>query len=150
MIGMVAAAWPEPDVIMKLISVCVRNIATPFSALGIWLTTLASALIMVSRMDASERIRETPEATPITMAVPQQVRMPASDLVGISRQSAVLAFQMGDGFSNAILPWAGATAGMVGLANCSFTAWFKYILPLFLIWTVEGMVLMGIATMIGY
>ena len=83
-------------------------------------------------------------------AATMPIMTPVADLVGISRQSAVLAFQMGDGFSNAILPWAGATAGMVGLANCSFTAWFKYILPLFLIWTVEGMVLMGIATMIGY
>lgn len=83
-------------------------------------------------------------------AATMPIMTPVADLVGISRQSAVLAFQMGDGFSNAILPWAGATAGMVGLANCSFSAWFKYILPLFLIWTAEGMVLMGIATMIGY
>lgn len=83
-------------------------------------------------------------------AATMPIMVPMADLLGVSRQTAVLAFQMGDGFSNAILPWAGATAGMVGLAKVPFPIWFKYIIKLFFIWTVIGMLFMLAAVMIGY
>ena len=83
-------------------------------------------------------------------AVTMPVFIPVADLVGMSRQTAVLAFNFGDGFCNFILPHAAATMGFVGLANIPFTKWFLYAAKLFLIWVVVGIILLMAATMIGY
>lgn len=83
-------------------------------------------------------------------AVTMPVFIPVADLVGMSRQTAVLAFNFGDGFCNFILPHAAATMGFVGLANIPFTKWFLYAVKLFLIWIVIGIILLMAATMTGY
>lgn len=76
--------------------------------------------------------------------------VPVADLVGISRQTAVLAFNFGDGFCNNILPHAAATMGFVGAAGIPFGKWFSYMIKLFLLWIVVGCVMLMIATVIGY
>ena len=68
----------------------------------------------------------------------------------MSRQTAVLAFQMGDGFSNSILPTSSATMGYLSAAKIPYDKWLKFLLPLFLIWVVIGAVFMLIATYTGY
>ena len=45
-------------------------------------------------------------------AVTMPLMVPVSDLVGISRQTAVLAFQLGDGFSNSVLPMSSSLMGL--------------------------------------
>lgn len=76
--------------------------------------------------------------------------VPVADLVGLSRQTAVLAFNFGDGFCNNILPHAAATMGFVGAAGIPFGKWFSYMIKLFLCWIVVGIVMLMIATVIGY
>lgn len=83
-------------------------------------------------------------------AVTMPIFVPVADIVGMSRQTAVLAFNFGDGFCNFILPHAAATMGFVGCANIPFTKWFQYIIKLFAIWVVIGCILLMIATTIGY
>jgi uncharacterized ion transporter superfamily protein YfcC len=83
-------------------------------------------------------------------AVTMPIFIPVADLVGISRQTAVLAFNFGDGFCNFILPHAAATMGFIGCANIPFTKWFKYAIKLFAIWCVVGCILLIIAAQIGY
>ncbi len=83
-------------------------------------------------------------------AVTMPVFIPVADLVGMSRQTAVLAFNFGDGFCNFILPHAAATMGFIGLANIPFTKWFLYAAKLFLLWVAIGIVLLMAATVIGY
>ena len=57
---------------------------------------------------------------------------PVGDLVGVSRQVAVLAYQFGDGFANMIVPTNAVLMGILGIAGVSYGAWFKFCLPLFL------------------
>lgn len=83
-------------------------------------------------------------------AASMPIMVPAADLVGISRQTAVLAFNFGDGFCNNILPHAAATMGFVGALNIPFSRWFQYVIKLFAVWVVVGCVLLMIATVIGY
>lgn len=83
-------------------------------------------------------------------AVTMPIFIPVADLVGMSRQTAVLAFNFGDGFCNFILPHAAATMGFVGCANIPFTKWFKYAIKLFALWCVVGSVLLIIASQMGY
>ena len=68
----------------------------------------------------------------------------------MTRQTAVLAFNFGDGFCNFILPHAAATMGFVGMASIPFTKWFRYAIVLFGLWCVVGSALLMIASQIGY
>ena len=83
-------------------------------------------------------------------AASMPIMVPVADLIGMTRQTAVLAFNFGDGFCNNILPHAAATMGFVGLAGIPFGRWFRYAIKLFLIWFVIGCILLMIATAIGY
>lgn len=83
-------------------------------------------------------------------AVTMPVFIPVADLVGMSRQTAVLAFNFGDGFCNFILPHAAATMGFVAQANIPYTRWIRFIAGLFFIWLVIGTGLLMLATIINY
>lgn len=75
---------------------------------------------------------------------------PMSDILGISRQTAVLAYILGDGLSNLIIPTNGVLMAMLGLARVSFEKWFKLILPLFVISMIFALIFIAIAIVIGY
>lgn len=83
-------------------------------------------------------------------AVTMPLMTPVADLVGISRQTAVLAFQLGDGFSNSILPTSSALMGYLVVSKIPYTKWLKFMVPLFLLWTLAGCIFMIIAVGIGY
>ena len=83
-------------------------------------------------------------------AASMPIMVPVADLLGMSRQTAVLAFNFGDGFCNNILPHATATMGFVGAAGIPFGRWFSYAIKLFLLWVVVGCILLMLATVIGY
>ena len=57
------------------------------------------------------------------------IMTPLADIVGIRRQTAVLAFQFGDGFTNAIIPTHGTLCASLGVAGIPFNKWFKFALP---------------------
>ncbi len=83
-------------------------------------------------------------------AVTMPLMVPVSDLVGISRQTAVLAFQLGDGFSNSVLPMSSSLMGYLAVSKIPYSKWLKFMLPLFGIWTALGCLFMLGAIMIGY
>lgn len=83
-------------------------------------------------------------------AVTMPLMVPVSDLVGISRQTAVLAFQLGDGFSNSVLPMSSSLMGYLAVSKIPYSKWLKFMMPLFLIWTVLGCLFMLGALIIGY
>lgn len=75
---------------------------------------------------------------------------PLSDILGISRQTTVLAYILGDGLSNLIIPTNGVLMAMLGLAKVSYEKWFKLVLPLFIISMILALVFIAIAIAIGY
>jgi uncharacterized ion transporter superfamily protein YfcC len=75
---------------------------------------------------------------------------PLADILGISRQTAVLAFILGDGLSNIIIPTNGVLLAMLGIARVPFEKWFQFILPLFLVTTVVAIAFIALAITIGY
>ena len=83
-------------------------------------------------------------------AVTMPLMTPVADLVGVTRQTAVLAFQLGDGFSNSVLPTSSALMGYLAVSKVPYTKWLKFMMPLFLLWTLAGCVFMIIAVGIGY
>lgn len=75
-------------------------------------------------------------------ALTMPIMAPFSDLIGIARQSTVLAFQFGDGFTNMITPTSGVLIGCLGIAKVPYNLWFKYIWKLILVLIVIGFLLM--------
>jgi uncharacterized ion transporter superfamily protein YfcC len=75
---------------------------------------------------------------------------PIGDLVGVTRQVSVLAFQFGDGFMNMIVPTNPVLMGILGLAGIPYDRWFRFILPLILKLFVAGSLALIIAVWIGY
>jgi uncharacterized ion transporter superfamily protein YfcC len=75
---------------------------------------------------------------------------PLSDVLGVTRQTAVLAFTSGDGFSNTIIPTSGVLMAMLSLAGIPYQKWLKFMLPLFLILIGISAVFLAIAVYINY
>lgn len=65
-----------------------------------------------------------------------------SDLIGLSRQINVLAFQFGDGFTNMITPTSGVLIGALGIARIPYAKWVKFIFPFILFLIIVGFLLL--------
>lgn len=64
---------------------------------------------------------------------------PLGDLVGVTRQTTVLAYQFGDSFSNVLSPNVGYFIASLGAVNISWAKWAKFVFPLFIIWFLIGL-----------
>jgi uncharacterized ion transporter superfamily protein YfcC len=65
-----------------------------------------------------------------------------SDLIGVSRQATVMAFQFGDGFTNMITPTSGVLIGVLGVARIPYEKWVKWVWPFILVLTLVGALLL--------
>ncbi len=83
-------------------------------------------------------------------AATMPIMTPLADVIGLTRQTAVLAYQFGDGFTNSIIPTSAVLMANLSVAKISYDKWLKYILPLMGIWVVMGAIFMVIATIINY
>lgn len=70
------------------------------------------------------------------------IMAPFSDLINLSRQTTVLTFQFGDGFTNMITPVSGVLMGCLGIAKIPYNIWFKFIWKLILILFILGFLLL--------
>jgi len=75
-------------------------------------------------------------------ALTMPVMAPFSDLVNVSRQATVMAFQFGDGFTNMITPTSGVLIGALGIAKIPYEKWVKWILPFLAILVILGWLLL--------
>jgi uncharacterized ion transporter superfamily protein YfcC len=82
--------------------------------------------------------------------VSMPLMVPLADLLGLTRQTSVLAYTLGDGLSNLIVPTSGILMAMLGLAGIPYEKWVKFILPLFLATTAIGFAAMAFAVLIAY
>nr|WP_321355379.1 YfcC family protein [uncultured Draconibacterium sp.] len=64
-----------------------------------------------------------------------------SDLIGISRQTTVVIFQLGDGFTNMITPTSGVLIGVLGVARIPYEKWFKWAASFTLMLIIIGFLL---------
>lgn len=70
------------------------------------------------------------------------IMIPLADLLGITRQTAVLAFNFGDGFCNYILPVSTALMGIISACDIPYDRWMRFMWRIFLVWLVVGSVLL--------
>ncbi|MBX9734177.1 MAG: AbgT family transporter, partial [Chitinophagaceae bacterium] len=75
-------------------------------------------------------------------AITMPIMAPFSDLIGVSRQATVMAFQFGDGFTNMITPTSGILIAVLGIARIPYNKWFKWVFPFIILLIITGFILL--------
>ncbi|UXH45887.1 putative basic amino acid antiporter YfcC [Rossellomorea vietnamensis] len=83
-------------------------------------------------------------------ALTMPLMAPLSDIAGVTRQVSVLAFQLGDGLTNILVPTSAALMGTLGAARVDWGVWAKFILKFMLILFVLSSIFVITATLIGF
>ncbi len=75
-------------------------------------------------------------------AVTMPIKAPFSDMIGLSRQATVLAFQFGDGFTNMITPTSGVLMAVLGIARIPYAKWVRWVWKMILALIILGFLLL--------
>ncbi|MFL6711088.1 MAG: YfcC family protein [Massilia sp.] len=82
-------------------------------------------------------------------ALTMPIMAPLADLVGVSRQTAVLAFQFGE-LTTPMIPTSGITVGVLALARIPWLTWAKWMVPLQVIYLVMALALLAPPVIMGW
>ncbi|PJA96119.1 MAG: YfcC family protein [Ignavibacteriales bacterium CG_4_9_14_3_um_filter_34_10] len=82
-------------------------------------------------------------------ALTMPIMAPLSDLAGVSRQTAILAFQFGE-YTNIIIPTSAVTMGALSMARVPWEKWAKVVLPLMFILFILGIILLIPPNLMGW
>jgi uncharacterized ion transporter superfamily protein YfcC len=74
-------------------------------------------------------------------ALTMPIMAPLADLVGVTRQTAILAFQFGE-FTTPMIPTSGITVGVLALARIPWLTWARWMVPLQLLYLVLALLLL--------
>jgi uncharacterized ion transporter superfamily protein YfcC len=83
-------------------------------------------------------------------ALTMPIMTPLADLSGITRQTAVLAFQFGDGFNNLIIPTSAVTLAALGVGGVPYDRWARWILPLMVLYFLFGALCLIPPVLVGW
>lgn len=83
-------------------------------------------------------------------ALTMPLMAPLADLVGVSRQTAVLAFQLGDGLAHLFYPTSPALMGTLAIAQVDFVRWLKSMWSLWLLLTTLSVLTVALAVLTGF
>ena len=125
-----------------IIDTVVYYFSLPLSAFPAWLCGVAM-LVMQTLLNFLIPSGSGQAATSMP------IMAPLADLLGVTRDTAVLAYQFGDGLSNIVWPTAMAPI-MAGLAGVKVEKWWKFIVPVFAVLFVTQAVLMVVAVVTGF
>ena len=124
------------DTIVYYISLPLGYLPKPLAAIGMF---IANAIINIPIPSGSAQAN-----------VVMPIMAPLSDVLGITRQTAVLAYQYGDSFTNLMNPCSAAFMGALAMAEVGFKKWMKFITPLFSIFLIPIIVSLIFATVTGW
>ena len=82
--------------------------------------------------------------------VTMPIMAPLADLTSITRQTSVLAYQFGDGFTNMIAPTNALLMGMLALGRIPYQRWLRFVVPLLIKLYVIAIVALAIAVEVGF
>lgn len=123
-------------------------IDTIINSMAATLSTLPKSIAAVGMVVVQNMINFFIPSGSGQAATSMPIMAPLADAIGLTRQTAVLAFQFGDGFSNLFWPTSAAT--MCGLMSLPINKWYKFITPLFLIMFCLQVIFIVIAVAINY
>ncbi|MEC2077135.1 YfcC family protein [Metabacillus fastidiosus] len=124
------------DTIVYSLGTVVGGFPAVFSAIGMFIVQLLFNFLVPSGSGQA--------------LVTMPIMAPLSDLIGVTRQTAVLAFQFGDGIGNILYPTSGYFMATLALAGVAWQKWVRFYLPLFFIWCGIAIVFLIIAQVIQW
>ncbi|MBA5729058.1 putative basic amino acid antiporter YfcC [Aerococcaceae bacterium INB8] len=83
-------------------------------------------------------------------AVTMPIMIPLADALDVTRQTAVLSYQLGNGFLDSIMPMSGILMAQLAIADIPYKKWVKFAMPLMGIWLAIGLVFIIFAQLVGY
>ncbi|WP_447556308.1 YfcC family protein [Vreelandella sp. EE22] len=83
-------------------------------------------------------------------AIVMPIMVPIGDMLDVTRQATFITFKLGDAVTNIVTPLSGTLMACLAIARVSYVEWFRFVLPLVLIWVVTGAVFVGVAVAINY
>ena len=83
-------------------------------------------------------------------AVSMPIIGPIGQVTGVSAQTTVLAFLFGNGITNMLTPTSGTLLAYLATANVGWPQWARFIAPLWAVFIVLALIMLGIAVLIGY
>lgn len=83
-------------------------------------------------------------------ALTMPIMAPLADILGISRQTAVLAYQFGDGFTNVIIPTSAVTIAALGMGKVPWERWARWVAPLIVLHFAMGAIALAAAAAYGW
>ncbi|WP_342539039.1 Na+/H+ antiporter NhaC family protein [Sporosarcina sp. FSL K6-1540] len=123
---------------------------TAVNALAIPLETLPPVLAALGMFVANAALNFLVPSGSGQAMIAMPILSPLADMVGVTRQVAVQAFQFGDGFTNSIFPTSGTLMASLAVAGVSWIKWAKWMFPLFLIWCAIAVVMLVVGVLIGW
>jgi len=109
----------------QVIDTVIQGIAGPLSALPSHLAAVGMYLVQCA---LNFFVPSGSGQAYVTMPI----MAPLADLVGISRQTAVLAYQFGDGFTNILVPTNAVLVGILAMAGIPYDRWLRFVFPFIL------------------
>jgi len=82
--------------------------------------------------------------------VTMPIMAPLADLTGVTRQTAVLAYQFGDGFTNMLVPTNAVLMGYLAMAQVPFVRWVRFVVPVLAKLLVIAALALIVAVVTGY
>lgn len=83
-------------------------------------------------------------------AVTMPIMVPLADSLGVTRQTAVLAYQLGNGFLDSVMPMSGILMASLSIAKIPYSKWLKFTWPLMVMWLIIGLLFVIYAQITGY
>ena len=126
----------------RIVDTIVHALVTPLEGLP----ALASALgMVVAQIAIHFPVPSLSGQAVLTMPV----LVPLSDLLGLSRQVTVLAFQYGAGLTDLIIPTSGSLMAILALAKVPYEDWIRWVLPIWGTLVLLGAVAIATGIAIG-
>jgi uncharacterized ion transporter superfamily protein YfcC len=82
-------------------------------------------------------------------ALTMPIMAPLADLVGVTRQTAVLAFQLGE-LTTPMIPTSGITVGVLALAGIPWSTWARWMIPMQLAFLVMALLVLIPPALMGW
>jgi uncharacterized ion transporter superfamily protein YfcC len=117
----------------RIVDTIVQGLFTPIASLP---TTLSALGMMAVHAVIHLPVPSTSGQAVLTMPL----LVPLSDLIGLSRQVTVLAYQYGAGLCELVTPTNGALMAMLAASGVRFEDWLRFVLPV-----IGGLVVLATA-----
>ncbi len=126
----------------RIIDTIVNALVTPLQHLPIALSALAMLVVQAALHGPVPSVSGQAVLT-------MPVLVPMSDLIGLSRQVVILAYQYGAGLTELLTPTNGALMAVTAAAGVKFGDWLKFAIPLFGVLMLLGAMAIAIAIAVG-